>query len=226
MVLICSVPTVQVDIYLIFFGPSPWCLCLPCTSLHDDETGHIVDEMRKCFHRSMYSQDINTWRNGDEECLLSACLVHDLSLEKSFRPEMGQQVAGRFFYLMEMSWNLRYSPSSPKSGKKTTVVSGGVKLSTHQGGSSFGSTATKPPTSSVHGWSSIITGKASSFVPASTEAGQQVATDTFVPYPISLEAELCVRCQRRCTPRCNTATETGFALNPKLQTLMEAGAES
>lgn len=44
---------------------------------------------------SMYSQDSDAWRNEDEECLFSARLGHDLPLEESFRPEMGQQVADK-----------------------------------------------------------------------------------------------------------------------------------
>ena len=229
MVLICSVPTVQVDIYLIFFGPSPWCLCLPCTSLRDDETGHIVDEMTKYFHWSMYSQDINTWRNEDEEHLFSACLVHDLPLEKSFRPEMGQQVAGRFFYLMEMSWTLgRYSPSSPKAGKKTTVVSGGVTKTLHSLRWWQLWLNSDQATYLFCSWVELHNYRKSILICACVYRSWATGCywHTFVPYPISLGVELCICCQCRCTPRCNTATEPGFALNPKLQILLEAGAES
>ena len=119
----------------------------------------------------------------------------------------------------------RYSPSSPKSGKKTTVVSGGVKLSTHQGGSSFGSTATKPPTSSGHARSSIITGKAPSFVSASTEAGRQVATDTPL-FPTQLASELNRASVVNADAHRGVAPlpRQGFALNPKSQTLLEAAS--
>ena len=59
MVLIGNVPTVQVDVYLIFLGAFSLVFVFtlyvsPCTSLHDGETGHVADEKMKCFHRASY----------------------------------------------------------------------------------------------------------------------------------------------------------------------------
>lgn len=117
----------------------------------------------------------------------------------------------------------RHSPSSPKSRKKAVVASGGVMLSTPQGGSSFGPTAARPPTTPGHGKSSIISAKTPSFVSASTEAGRQVATDTPL-FPIQLASELNNASSANADVyHAVTPPRQTFALNPKSQTLLEAG---
>ncbi|KAL4073834.1 hypothetical protein J3A83DRAFT_4231785 [Scleroderma citrinum] len=119
----------------------------------------------------------------------------------------------------------RHSHSSPKSGTMT-VVSGDVMLSVPQGSNSLGPT-TKSPISFPFGdgKGSVVTGKAPSFVSASTEAGRQVVTDTPL-FPIQLASELNSASSanadsyRTITPPPRQA----FTLNPKSQTILEAGA--
>jgi len=119
----------------------------------------------------------------------------------------------------------RHSPSSPKSRKKTVVASGGVMLSTPQGGSSFGPTVARLPTTPGHGKGSTITAKTPSFVSASTEAGRQVATDTPL-FPIQLASELNNASSANADVyRAMTPPRQTFALNPKSQTLLEASGQ-